>query len=247
MMKFWSNCKIGVKLQASFALVMLVFGAALVGMFAANAKVSALTVLQVSTLVPARSAVNKMMISGYAADDAGGYYLMERRPAQKAVYLADYRRELAAFRANLSLAERLAGNDTQRGLIAEIHKTTDGPQGWYQGNEDAFALIAAGNVTAAQSSYSASPPEFVSAVDNLRKSLVAESDASYVELARLQVLARTIGAILGVLAVVLGFAIATAMSRAISRSVGATTQAIGGIVSEDIGALGGRRECRGGR
>jgi hypothetical protein len=194
MIKFWSNCKLGVKLQASFALVMLVFGTAIVGMFAANAKISALADRQTTTLIPARSASNQMMISGYAADDAGAYYLMETRPGQMAGYLADYRRHLAAFRANFTTVEKLASNPTQRALIAEIHKITDGPQGWYQGNEDAFALKSAGKLTAAQSGYALSPPEFASAVEKYRLKVVAESEASYVELARLQGIARTTGA-----------------------------------------------------
>jgi hypothetical protein len=40
---FWSNCKLGVKLQASFALVMLIFGAALIGVFVVNAPIGSLT------------------------------------------------------------------------------------------------------------------------------------------------------------------------------------------------------------
>src|SRR5450755_823642 len=149
MLKFWSNCKLGVTLQSAFALVMLVFVAALVGVFAANAKIQALTALQTTTLIPARAESNLILISGWRADDEGAYYLMDRRPVESAQYLAAYRRDLAAFRAHLEAATNLANNDTQRALIADIHKATDGPQGWYQGNEDEFALKSAGKLAAA--------------------------------------------------------------------------------------------------
>src|ERR1035441_2596610 len=138
MLKFWSNCKLGVKLQSAFALVMLVFVAALVGVLAANAKIQALTALQTTTLIPARAQSNLILISGLRADDEGAYYLMDRRPVESAQYLAAYRHDLAAFRAHLEAATNLANNDTQRALIADIHKATDGPQGWDQVNEDAF-------------------------------------------------------------------------------------------------------------
>ncbi len=237
MLKFWSNCKLDVKLQAAFALVMFVFVAALVGMFVANAKIETLTNLQTTTLVPARSAINRTEISGFAADDVGAYYLMERRPAESAAYLAKYRRTLSEFRGHLEDVTRLANDDTQRTLIADIHKAIDGPQGWYQGNEDAFALKAAGKVAAAQSDYVSSAPPFASVVDKIRIDITAQSNASYAELARLQAFAKTLGIALAVIAVVLGFAVATLISRSISRSVGATTLAISEIVSEDIGAL----------
>ena len=44
MLNFWNNCKLGVKLQSAFALVMLLFIAALAGVY--------------TTLVPARAAIN---------------------------------------------------------------------------------------------------------------------------------------------------------------------------------------------
>jgi hypothetical protein len=94
MLKFWSNCKLGVKLQSAFALVMLVFVAALVAVFAANAKIQALTALQTTTLIPARAESNLILISGWRADDEGAYYLMDRRPVESAQYLAAYRRDL---------------------------------------------------------------------------------------------------------------------------------------------------------
>ncbi len=237
MLTFWNNRKLGVKLQAAFALVMLVFIAALAGVFAANAQIKVLTSLQTTTLVPARSASNRLQISGFTADDEGAYYLMDRRPAESARYLAGYRHDVAAFRDTLAEATRLANDDKQRALIAAIHKAVDGPQGWYQGNEAALSLKAAGKLDEAERAYALSPPEFVSAVNDLRLDVTEQSNASYAELSRLQSLAATLGMTLGLFAVVLGFVIAALISRSISRSVGVTTLAISAIVSADIAAL----------
>src|ERR1035441_3140586 len=100
-----------------------------------------------------------------------------------------------------------------------------------------FTLRAAGKLAAAQRNYTLSPPEFVSTLEKYRLNVVAQTDASYVELGNLQTFAKTLGIALAAIAVLLGFAIATLISRSISRSVGATTLAIGEIVSEDIAAL----------
>jgi hypothetical protein len=40
MLKFWSNCKLGVKLQSAFALVMFVFVAAIIAIFVLKRKLS---------------------------------------------------------------------------------------------------------------------------------------------------------------------------------------------------------------
>jgi methyl-accepting chemotaxis protein len=235
---FWSNCKLGVKLQAAFAVVMLTFIAALVGMLVANAKISALTTLQTTTLVPARAAANQLETYLGKADDSGAYYVMERRPAVSAQYLAAYRRNLATFQAKLKDAETFATDDVQRSAIADIHKFVDGPQGYYQGNEDSFKLRDSGNYLAAQRGFTSSTPEptFVAAQEYL-DDIRAESDASYAELGRLQASATTLAIVLGVIAIIVGLVIATLLSRAISRSVGATTLAISGIVSDDIARL----------
>ena len=237
MLTFWSNCKLGVKLQASFALVMLIFGAALVGVFIANAKVDSLIALQTTTLIPARAAINQLKAIGFQTDDEGAYYLLEPRPAESKAYLASYRRDLAVFRADLDQITALANSDRQRALIADIHKAVDGPTGWYQGNEEAFGLKGAGKIAAAQRGYVSSPPPFAAAVDEILVDVRNQSDASYAELHRLQAFSTTLGISLGVVALIIGLLIATLISRSISRSVGATTSAISGIVSEDIAAL----------
>ncbi len=237
MRTFWSNCKLGVKLQSAFALVMLVFIVAIIGVFVANAQVKALTTRQTTVLVPARAASNRLEISGFMADDDGAYYLMEHRPTQSAQYLASYRRDIAAFRGYLEDAVRLVDDDKQRAMMVHIQKAIDGPNGWYQGNENAFALKAAGKFAAAERSFVQSPPAFAAVVNDFRLDVADQSNASYAELGRVQSLAITLGIAFGSIAVVLGFLIATLLSRSISRSVGATTSAIGVIVSDDIAAL----------
>jgi methyl-accepting chemotaxis protein len=235
---FWSNCKLQVKLQAAFALVMLTFIAALVGMFVANAKITTLTTMQTTRLVPARAAVNQLETYLGKTDDDGAYYVMERRPAVSAQYLAAYRRDLATFQAKLKLAENFATDDVERSAIADIHTFVEGPQGYYEGNERSFQLRSSGNYLAAQQRFTSSTPEptFVAAQKYL-EDIRRQSNASYAELSRLQASATMLAVTLGVLAIIFGLVIATSLSRAISRSVGATTLAISGIVSEDITAL----------
>jgi thiol:disulfide interchange protein len=60
-LSFWSNCKLRVKLQASFALVMVAFAAAIIGIFVANAKVDALATLQSTS-----SGAKSRMLNGHA-------------------------------------------------------------------------------------------------------------------------------------------------------------------------------------
>ncbi len=238
MLKFWNNRKLGVKLQAAFALVMLIVISDVVGVLAVNTQIAALTDRQITTLVPARAAINRVATLLRTADDEGAYYVMERRRAQSAQYLSEYRRDLAAFRAKLAEATKLADSDVQRTAIAQVAKFANGPQGWESGNEASFALKAAGKFFAAQQAYTASTPQPADAAATAyRLDLVNDSNASYAELNRLQNFARTLGISLAVIALLLGIAIATLMSRSITVSVEGISLAISKIVSEDIAAL----------
>jgi methyl-accepting chemotaxis protein len=237
-LKLWGNCKLGVKLQAAFGVVMLLFVAAIVGIFMLNAKVQALATFQATTIVPARSAGNRLALAAATADEDGAYYVVDRLRAQAARRLAKYRLDVAAYQRNLATATDLADSDTQRAMIAEIHAAADGPKGWFQGNEVAFALKSTGKFDAAIRAYFNSPPEAVlSAAAKYRLDTSSQSDASFVELDRLEASSKTLGISLSVIALLIGFVIATLLSRSISQSVGATTLAIGEIVSEDIAAL----------
>jgi methyl-accepting chemotaxis protein len=238
MFSFWNNCKIGVKLQVAFALVILIAISAVGGILLVNTQIAALTNQQTTTLVPARAAINRLATLLRTADDEGAYYILERRPTQSARYLSDYRRDLAAFEGKLAEATKLANNDVQRTAIAQVAKFANAPPGWESGHEAAFALKSAGKFLAAQQAYTASTPQAADdAATVYRLDLVNDSNASYTELNRLQSFARTLGISLAVVAMLLGGAIATVISRSISRSVGATTSAIKTIVDEDIAAL----------
>jgi methyl-accepting chemotaxis protein len=239
MLKVWTNCKLSLKMQAAFGLVMLIFVAALVAMFVVNQKVAALQNVQNTQLIPARMSIILTELTFRSADDDGAWYIMERRPAPAAAGdMAKYRQDLVTLRAYLDKATKLANSDVQRGALDEYHKFLDGPQGYIQGNEGAFALKAAGKIAAAEEKYvDTSLDPVMGATEKYRTDVVAEIDASNVELQRLQGFATALAATLGGVALILGVVIATLMSRSISRAVGTTTLAISGIVSEDIAAL----------
>ena len=74
MLSLWSNCKLGVKLQASFALVMLVFVAAIIGIFVTNAKIKALATLQSTMLIPARAVANQVASVASSKPDTHGHF-----------------------------------------------------------------------------------------------------------------------------------------------------------------------------
>ncbi|MGD0472961.1 MAG: methyl-accepting chemotaxis protein [Candidatus Velthaea sp.] len=234
----WKNCKLGVKLQAAFGLVMLIFVVALTGVFYFYEKVAAVTVVQNTQLVPARIAILRTELYARSVDDDGGYYVTERRPERAAKYLAVYRQDLATFQTELAKAAALATTDEERGAIADYHTFLDGPDGYLEGNEKALALRAAGKFAAAIPAYFDTPIDpLVKAGNRYRDSINVALNAGFAEQSRLAGLAKTIGGALAVFALVLGFAIAALFSRAVARSVGAMSTAIGVIVAEDIEAL----------
>jgi len=238
MLSFWNNCKIGAKLQAAFALVMLVFLAALAGVFVVNQHVAAEQAVQGTRLIPARIAIIMAEMNIRAADDDGRWYVVEPQPAKAAHHLVNYRRDLPNLRSALEQATALANDDMQRAAVAEYRNFLDGPRSYLQGHEVAFELKAAGKYTDAINSYDGVPvAPLVGAAERYRADIVKQVDASKVRESQLKSLANTIGLTLAGIALVLGFTIATVLSRAISRSVGATTIAIKTIVDEDIASL----------
>jgi methyl-accepting chemotaxis protein len=238
MPKFWSNCKLGVKLQSAFALVMLIFVAAIIAIFVVDAKVSALNTVIERQLHPARVAILRTELFARSADDDGGLYTMELRPKQAAEYMVTYRSDLTQFNAELAAATALVQNDEQRAAIADIHKALDGPQGYLQQNEDAFALKSAGKTNeAARAFVNISVSPILNAGETYRTNVKGLVEAATTEAERLSAFARTLGIGLAAAAVIFGFGVATLISRSISGSVGATTLAISEIVSEDIAAL----------
>jgi methyl-accepting chemotaxis protein len=238
MLKFWSNCKLGVKLQSAFALVMFVFVAAIIAIFVLEAKVVALNTVIEQQLTPARIAILRTELFTRSADDDGGLYVMELRDKQASEYLLSYRSDVTNLNAELASVTALAQNDGQRAAIADIHKALDGSQGYLQMNELAFAMKAAGKTKEARLAYvdtSVSP--VFDAGERYRTNVKGLVEAATTEAEHLSAFARTLGIGVALGALIFGFGIATLISRNISRSVGATTLAISEIVSEDIAAL----------
>jgi hypothetical protein len=191
--KFWSHCKIGVKLQAAFALVMLIFAAALIGGFIENAKVEALTKLQEVTIVAGRSAANRLAIAIGRTDDVGAYYV-GNRSANAVKYLTMYRQNVALFQSTFTEVASLADDDLQRALVAKMRTAADAPDGWLQGNEKAFALRAGGKFDAAAKVYFEAPPDDVyAAALAYQDDAQAEYTVSNAEVTRLYAYAKILG------------------------------------------------------
>jgi methyl-accepting chemotaxis protein len=238
MLKAWNNCKLVVKLQSAFALVMFIFIATLAGVVGMYEQVAAVRAVQDTQLLPARLAILRTELSLRTVDDDGANYVMERRRDKAARYLANYRKAIATFNDNLKDATTLASSDAQRDAIAAYPKFLNGSQGYIQGNENAFKLKAAGNYAAAERAYlDTSLDPLTAAGDDYRADIRARFAASSAEASRLSAMAKAVGVGLAVVALILGFGIATLFSRSLSRSVGRTSVAIDNIVSEDIAAL----------
>jgi methyl-accepting chemotaxis protein len=237
-LRFWNNCKLGLKMQAAFGVVMLIFVAALVGVFVAYDRVAAVHAFQDHRLVPARVGIRNAWLYARSADGDGWAYLAELRPAEAAQDLANYRRDLVAFNEALQTASRLATTAEQRGASAQFHNEMTGPQGFIAGNEHAFSLKVAGRYDAALKAYGESSfmPIEASAAKYL-KDILIHSNADYAEADRLSAFAKTLGTGLAIFALVIGFGIATLFSRSVSRAVKSTSLAISSIVSEDIATL----------
>jgi methyl-accepting chemotaxis protein len=238
MLPAWKNIKLGLKMQAAFAAVMLVFIGAITGIIVLYERVGALHVTQKTLLDPARTSILRAELLARGADDDGAYYTLDHRPAQSAAALNSYRRDVEELKGELANAERLARTDTERSAIADYHKFLDGPQGWFQGNEDAFALKAAGKFVEAEKSYSeTSAIPLVEAGEKYRKDIDALVEESDVEAAKLSALAKSLGIGLAIVALIFGLVIATLFSRSLSRAIGRTSAALGSIVAEDIAGL----------
>ena len=183
-------------------------------------KSEALDTFEATTIVPARSAANRIAIYAATADDDGAYYIGDRRSAQAASRLAKYRLDVAAYQAEAAKASKFADTDRQRALIADIRMAADGPKGWLQSNEDAFALKAAGKFDAAARSYfEETPNHILSAADNFRLDTVAQSDASHAELDRLRALSKTLGIALLISAIAFGIVITMLIGRAMENVI----------------------------
>jgi methyl-accepting chemotaxis protein len=239
MLTFWNNCKLGVKMQAAFGLVMLIFVGAIIGILVVNQKVAALNQVQNVQLVPAEVAILKTAWAFRSADDDGGYYTMEKRVAPMAADLANYNAEIVTLDAFIKDATDLARGNAQRAAIAEIKNFLYAPHdGYVAGNVASFKEKVEGQYAKSVSDYAngATQP-FTDAVLKYKSDVNVKVSAGITEVHRLEAFAQMLGITLAVVALIMGFGIATLFSRSVSRAVGATTSALTAIVSEDIAAL----------
>ena len=238
MLRIWNNCKLATKLRAAFALVMFVFVAAIVGILVVNARVATLNEEINTELAPAQVAILHTEVFVRSATMQVVRHILERDPKGAAHYLARFREEVTKLDLASEAATKLAQNDTERAALADYRTLVDGPQGWNQRNTDTLALRAAGKYRAAEKVFLVNTTQpMVDAAERYRADIKDLIDARTAEVTALTAFANALGIGLCLGALVFGFAIATFFSRSISRSVGATTRAIGCIVSEDIAAV----------
>jgi hypothetical protein len=162
--------------------------------FVVNQHVAAEQAVQGTQLIPARMAIIMAEMNIRGADDDGWWYVVDPQPAKAARYLVNYRRDLPNLQSALEQAAALANDDTQRGAIAEYRRFLDGPQGYLQGNEDAFRLKATGKYAEAVKSYDGVPvTPLVDAAERYRADIVKQVEASKVRERQLKSLGNTIG------------------------------------------------------
>jgi methyl-accepting chemotaxis protein len=237
-LQLWANANIGFKLWTAFGIVMLLFVGASVSVLVIEGRVAALRSVEDAQLIPAQIAILHAEVSGRGADDDGAYFIADRRPRQAASNLAMYRADLAEFKADLKTATQLATSDEQRAAVADYRKFLDGPQGYFQQNEDAFAIKAAGKFEAAINSYVDSPVlPMINAGERYRKDIARRVASAHDAEASLANLASALSIGLSLAALICGCTIAALFARTISRAVGAVSKAISEIVGEDIARL----------
>jgi methyl-accepting chemotaxis protein len=238
MLRFWNNWKLSVKLQTAFALVMLFFVGALVGVFALNERVVAIHALQTTQLFPSELNMSSVPLALRSADDTAGHVIMERRSAAAAKNRAHYRAYLVDLQADLAVAAGFANDDVQRDAIGVFHSFLDGPRGYLQSTEHTFALEDAGKHVEAEKILGMQTIRpCLAAATRYRDDIHGQVEASSAQALALESLSKVLGLALGAFALVLGFIVATLFSRSLSRAIGSTRLAIGGVVSEDITAL----------
>ena len=155
---FWSNCKLGVKLQSAFALVMLLFVAALIGVGITVAQIAAAQGYETTQLLPARDAALNARALFRTADDDGSYYVIETDPKVAAGRLATYRADVVTLAAEIAAVEKFANTEEQRKAVADYHAFMDGPNGYFQGEEQSFKEKAAGQYARALKDVIATSP-----------------------------------------------------------------------------------------
>jgi methyl-accepting chemotaxis protein len=240
MLRFWMNANLGFKMWAAFGAVMALFVGAIAGVLLIDGRISAVRSVEETQLIPAQVAILHAELFGRSADDDGAYAIADRRPKQSAQNLVLYRQDVVKFLAALKRASELADSPEERAAITDFHTFLDGPQGYLQGNEDAYAIKARGHFDQGVSAYVDNPPQQMTLageryrIDIEHRIAVARSTE-----ASLAALSSTLSIGLSLAALVCGCLVAGSFSRAISRAVRLTSKAISEIVADDIARLAG--------
>jgi methyl-accepting chemotaxis protein len=235
MAAFLSNFKIGIKLQAAFGLVALLYVGAIASIFAGQAKVSQLDSLISDQLLPARSAIKDAKSTFWKLDDAGAYVTLDHSAAGGRKFRIAYDAAQVELAARIVTASALARSDEQRRAISAYRASL---AQYLAGNVKAFALKDAGHLVDAQSAYVAVFPEDVDAsLDAYLNDTKAQISAAEAESARVEAASRLLGIALSAGALLLGFLIVSLLSRSISRALGTTTDALDGIVAQEVTAF----------
>lgn len=238
MLQFLSRFKIGVKLQAGFGVVILLFVVVLVNMFAAQAQIAAVHTFQARQIVPARVAMYQSEALFWRSDDAGSYSLLATDPVAAATFRKEYERAMGHIEKSIRFVEGLATTDAQRREIAQLRGLLDGPTGFYASNEKAFAAERAGRHAEALTLYTANLPDEVgNRFEQYVAGLTAQVTAGNLEADHRQQVASVLACIFGLGALLSGCTIAFVLSRTISSSLGATTSALDEIVTKDVRAF----------
>jgi methyl-accepting chemotaxis protein len=235
MTTFWNNCTIKAKLFLGIGSMLALFAvsAAVVLFFVNSLTGSADQALL--HIMPIRALAIETKAQVNAADDIGGYYVMDRTLSNLPAYLHDYGTAVTAVKDALPKLSDSAVTTHERETISAF-------QTWFANylvsNESAFRHKRSGQ-------YDAAVKEFVNSPTSTGQQLIAEFAAEKTTAAnvateaaeassRVAVLATIVGALS---AIVAGIAIAVALGGAISKRLSLVTQAMEGVVRDEFAAL----------
>ncbi len=162
-----------------------------------------------------------------ATDDIGAYYIMATKPAQAAQYLATYQSDIQQVNTVVATLKGLPQLPNESTTLAQFATVW---QQYQQSNVDAFALLAKGDVAAAQASYIGAPIDnLLVGPKTLETQAIAAANQQQSNTQQTIATAITVGIILTILAVIIGVAIAWFLSQLVSKPLSAMV-----IVAENI-------------
>jgi methyl-accepting chemotaxis protein len=235
MSAFWDNCAIKAKLLWGIGAILAIFtvSSAVVLFFVNSLTGSADQALR--HIIPTRRLALQTAAQLNAADDIGGYYVMDRKLSNLPTYLSDYNTSIGKIKDAIpTLADSAA--------TPHEHDTISAFQTWLgnylASNEMAFSDKRAGK-------YDAAVKAFVDSPTSTGQQLIAEfgaektSDANVAtEAAEASSRTAIMAAFAGALsAMVAGIIIAFALGGAISKRLAVVTQALEGVVRDEFAAM----------